>query len=195
MLILKNMRSHPGNESNATSIEIIKIECDDANNRHPRSLSTADVPTSLKSSTSDIHHKEMEKKCPVDDLIKTVVKTSELPAGLSASEPLSNTKNVPNDALSFSSPVNDCNDKNFVEQRVAVRKKPTFEIAHIDDLMGRKDRLCRGFTSETRAIKYLMDVIIAATNEDTPCSMYHCRGNLCVRFAKQHFILTIREIT
>lgn len=192
MLNLKNIRSHPGNESNATSIEVIKIECDDANNK--RSITNVDTSP----------YKGMERKCLPDDSIKPIVNPSvdqgkqilpDIPARLSASEPVSNTKNVSKDALSFSSPTEECDNEKVVEQRVTVRKKPTFKIVHTDDLLGRIDRLCRSFTSETRAIKYLMDVIIAATNEDTPCSVYHRCGNLCVRFAKQQFILTIMEIT
>jgi hypothetical protein len=72
-------------------------------------------------------------------------------------------------------------------------KKQEFEIVHIDDMHGRIDKRCRTFESETKAIKYLMDVIIAATSEETPCKMYSCRGNLCVRFDKQHFLLMIKE--
>lgn len=162
------MRSHPGNESKATSIEIIKIEYDDATNRRPRSLSTTDIPTP---------HKEKEKESKKEE-----------PPELSASEPLSNTKTAPIATLSFSSP------RHPILENPSPRKKLTFEIVHLDDLQGRIDRLCHKFTSEARAIKYLMNVIIAATNEDTPSSMYQCRGNLCVRFAKQHFILTIKEI-
>lgn len=196
---------HPMNEACLRSSEEIRLV--DTRYR-ARSLSFSDMCPAQARHDKDLATRGCADQgglCPPDpitieilDETNPVIKTTLPPkspplkvANLSSSEPLTCNSPRGNRPLAASP----SGSQYPMPKPNPLSKKPAFEIVHIDDLLGRVDRLCRDFESETRAIKYLMDVIIAATTEDTPCKMYSCRGNLCVRFDKQHFLLMVKEIS